>query len=159
MEREAPKQQNVLDALREKTAIASKILLQPENRKELVDYYKWTVNLATFILTLSLSLTSVLTKAQDLKHKSLLITGWILLGLCIFMNWLLVKRFITMPIIEQTPEEERGFMAGIMRASFLGNIKSYGFLQNWASFGDVCGNCWIHSESLLKPRESETFVI
>ena len=98
-------------------------------RKDLIDYYKWIVNLATFVLTISVSLVGLL--AHHICYKRLLVAGWVLLGLCIFLNWVLVKRLVTMPIVSSLPFESAGLHYRIFKASYR-NLKSYGLIQNWA---------------------------
>jgi hypothetical protein len=66
------------------------ILSSDTIRHDLIEYYKWVVNLAVFVLTSSVSLVAIFD--PDLKHKWLLILAWVFLGLCIALNWLIVKR-------------------------------------------------------------------
>jgi hypothetical protein len=103
--------------------------LTDEVRKELVEYYKWIVNLATFVLTVSISLVGLF--AQGMSYKALLVLGWVLLGLCIFLNWLLVKRLVTIPIVDAVAPEDAGWHHRLFKAT-IGNMKAYGLVQNWA---------------------------
>lgn len=103
--------------------------LTDEVRKELIDYYKWVVNLATFILTVSISLVGLF--ARGVEHKCFLVFGWALLALCVFLNWLLIKRLVTMPIVAAVPQQAEGLIHRIFKKT-IGNMKVYGFIQNWA---------------------------
>ena len=101
-----------------------------ETRKELIQYYKWIVSLATFVLTFSIGALGL----RGAAHVSvLLIMGWSALVISIFFNLLLVKRLITLAIVTSVPEEEREWPHELYLAT-LGNIKAYGFLQNGAFY-------------------------
>lgn len=100
-----------------------------EVRKELIEYYKWVVTLATFILTVSISLVGLF--SPGIAHKWLLVSGWVLLGLCVFLNWLLIKRLVTIPIVAAVPEQDEGRHHRIFKAT-LDNMKVYAIIQNWA---------------------------
>lgn len=102
--------------------------LTDENRKELIDYYKWIVSLAIFVLTVSLTLAGLFPNA--LQYSWLLVVGWVLLGLCIFFNWLLIKRLVTISIVFATPEEELGAIHDVFIRS-IRNLQKYALLQNW----------------------------
>ena len=104
--------------------------LTADVRKQLVDYYKWIVTLATFVLTVSISLVSVLGKAT-LQYRGLLITGWVLLALCVFLNWMLVKRLVSIPIVAAVAPEDEGIRHRLFRST-LSNMQVYGFVQNLA---------------------------
>lgn len=97
--------------------------------KDLTDYYKWVVSLATFVLTISLSVAGLL--SGRMRFEWLLITGWLLLGVCILSNWLLVKRIMVLPIVLATPEAERGSLQTIFLAT-MANMRRYGRIQNLA---------------------------
>jgi hypothetical protein len=96
-------------------------------RKDLIEYYKWIVNLATFITTVSLSLVALFPKG--VRFSWLLILGWVLLAVCIFLNWLLVKRLVSIPIVTSVSEEEMGIYHALFMAT-LGNMTVYGSFQN-----------------------------
>ena len=85
--------------------------IDDSKRKELVDYYKWIVNLAVFVLTISASISGLV---DDRKSVSLvLVTGWSMLGASIFFNWLIVKNLIWYPALKSP------------------RLGIYGSLQNW----------------------------
>jgi len=107
----------------------TEIGLPDELRKELIDYYKWVVNLATFILTVSISLIGLF--ARGVEHKCLLVSGWALLALCVFLNWLIIKRLVTIPIVAAVPQQDEGLYHQIFKAT-ISNLKVYGLIQNWA---------------------------
>jgi len=113
----------------EKLLEALRPLLEPSMRKELIDYYKWQVNLSVFVLTFSVTLLSLLKSAP--KHPYMLVVGWVALAICIFFNWLLVKRIVSIPLAFSTPAEFRTILHTIFFNS-LSLIKLYGNVQNWA---------------------------
>ena len=96
-------------------------------RVALVDYYKWIVNIAVFVFTISVSFVGL--HSGDLQYRWLFRTGWILLSLCIFFNLLLIKRFVTLPVVLATPGVDRGVLHRIFLAT-LRNMQVYGTLQN-----------------------------
>ncbi len=98
-------------------------------RKELIEYYKWVVNLATFVLSLSLSLAAFF--PNRLHHTALLIAGWLCLGVCTFLNWLLIKGLVTLPLLTSTQEEQRGLLHLLYLRSLHRNHPRYGRWQNW----------------------------
>jgi len=98
-----------------------------EVRKQLIDYYKWVVSLATFVLTMSSALVSIFSK--NVSYKWLLLSGWTLLGICIFMCWLLIKRLITTGIVLATPETEQSTLHKLFSATS-SNVRRYGAIQN-----------------------------
>ena len=102
--------------------------LTDENRKELIEYYKWIVNLAIFVLTVSLALAGFF--PGGLHHSWLLILGWGFLAFCIFFNWLIIKRLVTIPIVFSADEKDRNWLHGIFIAS-MANLQKYALLQNW----------------------------
>ena len=104
--------------------------LNDDVRKQLVDYYKWIVSLATFVLTVSVSLVSLLGKAT-LQYRGLLIVGWVLLALCVFLNWMLVKRLVSMTVVAAVPTEAEGARHSLFKAT-LRNMQVYGVVQNAA---------------------------
>ena len=104
-----------------------KALQDPEIRKALVDYYKWVVSVGIFVFTVSVSFVGLY--GADLRHRWLFRSGWTLLGLCILFNLLLIKRFVTLPIVLATPGVDRGFLHQLWLAT-LGHMKVYGSLQN-----------------------------
>jgi hypothetical protein len=64
-------------------------------------------------------------------HRRLLIAGWVLLGVCIFLNWLLVKRLVAIPIVAAVAAENEGLHHKIFKAT-VSKLKVYGLIQNWA---------------------------
>jgi len=108
-------------------------MLPTEIRKELISYYKWIVSLAVFILTITMSFIAL--KANGLiNNKWAIITSWILLGVCILFNWLLIKRLITIPIIELSGEKTK--IQKIFIES-MNNLKIYGLSQNICFLGGI----------------------
>ena len=98
-----------------------------EIRTALVDYYKWIVGIAVFVFTISVSFVGL--HGGALHYRWMFRLGWILLGLCIFFNLLLIKRFVTLPIVLATPEVKRGVLHALFLLT-LRNMKIYGTLQN-----------------------------
>jgi hypothetical protein len=103
--------------------------LPNEIRKELIDYYKWIVNLSIFVLTISLTVSGVF--RPHLRYGWLLVIGWMLLGICIFLNWLIVKRLTTAPIVFATDKDQRTHLHQAFINS-MRNVQLYGLWQNWA---------------------------
>ena len=102
-------------------------LRDKDTRAILVDYYKWVVGIAIFVFTISVSFVGL--HGGDLQHRWLFRLGWILLGLCIFFNLLLIKRFVALPIVLATPQVEWGVLHRIFLAT-LRNMNVYGTVQN-----------------------------
>lgn len=95
-------------------------------RKELITYYKWIVNLSTFVITITISFVSV---SDNLYFSSTLKWGVCLLGVSIFFNWLLIKRLVTFPIVKETAIENiKSIHLIFLKNMFLAKI--YGPLQN-----------------------------
>lgn len=102
--------------------------LTDENRKELIEYYKWIVNLAIFVLTVSLALSGLF--PGGLHHSWLLISGWVFLGFCIFFNWLIIKRLVAIPIVFSSKEQNRNWLHAVFIGS-MANLQKYALVQNW----------------------------
>lgn len=102
-------------------------LFEGEYRKELAEYYRWIVSLALFVLTVSISVAGFF--PSGMRFKGWLLAGWVLLGLCVFFNWILLKRLVGLPIVVATPAEDRTFVHQIFLATF-GSMRRYGLLQN-----------------------------
>ncbi|EKK02625.1 hypothetical protein RBSH_02057 [Rhodopirellula baltica SH28] len=96
-------------------------------RKELIDYAKWIVNLASFFLTASLGYAGFF--RETLTLRPLFYIGWAALSLCIAMNWLIVKRLVALPIVLNTPMEDRTLIHELYVTS-MRNLRAYGTLQN-----------------------------
>jgi len=97
-------------------------------RKELITYYKWLVNISTFVITIMVSLVSV---SDNLYFSDMLKWGLGLLGVSIFFNWLLIKRLVTFPIVKETKTENiQSIHLIFLKSMFLAKI--YGLLQNWS---------------------------
>ena len=75
-------------------------------RKEQIEYKKWVVNLTVIVLTISLSLVGFY--PNGLRHKWILIAGWIALALSLFEAFILVKVLVEIPLVLNTPKEQRG---------------------------------------------------
>lgn len=101
-----------------------------ELRRELTDYYKWVVNLATFVLTLSLSLTALL--GRPLCGRGWLVAGWLLLAICIFFNWMLIKTMLSLAAAATTPPDARTELYRVMFAGIGVRLRIYGNIQNAA---------------------------
>lgn len=95
-------------------------------RKELIDYSKWIVNLASFFLTASLGYASFFRETLSLFF--LLVVGWILLGVCIVINWLIVKKLVSIGVIDDRIREEpnRTEISSFM----MSRLGTYGKVQN-----------------------------
>lgn len=100
--------------------------MNDEMRKELISYYKWVVSLAIFVITVAVSLISAI-ESVHVTHVNK--TGLILLTISIFLNWVLIKRLVTTPIVEGTPSENKGLIHSIFEQGG-GNIKWYALAQN-----------------------------
>jgi hypothetical protein len=109
-------------------------LLKDNVRKEQIEYRKWIVTLATFVLTVSLGLIGHLPK--PLHYRWLLLTGWLLLGACIFLNWLLIKRFVGISLVAAASQEERT-LERLLPLLTQSNVQFYAFIQNLAFLGGV----------------------
>lgn len=98
-------------------------------RRELADYYKWIVGLATFVLTTSGSLVALF--GENLEFKWVFAVGWSLLVLCVFLNWLIVKRLVTIPVVRAQPEENKTALHRVFEGTGC-LLKAYGLFQNWS---------------------------
>lgn len=104
-------------------------LLRDTVRKDQIEYRKWIVTLATFVLTISLGLIGQLPK--PIHYKWLLGVGWLLLGACIFLNWLLIKRLVGISLVAAASNEEPRFELMLHEIIKI-NIQIYAFVQNVA---------------------------
>lgn len=102
------------------------LIVEDGLRKELIDYYKWVVTLAVFVLSTSLALASFL---GDSPHPILLSVGWVMLAFCILVNWLLVKSLISAGTIAATPIDEWTKKHFLFAESWLQRLKLFGFVQ------------------------------
>ena len=102
--------------------------LTEESRKELVEYYKWVVTLATFVLTVSLSVMALF--AGSVRFRWLLVLGWVLLGLCVFVNWLLVKALVSLPVVLSVTEQHQTKLHELFLRSLSTRLSLYGTIQN-----------------------------
>ncbi len=109
-------------------------LLQDTVRKDQIEYRKWIVTLATFVLTISLGLIGYLPK--PLHYKWLLLVGWLLLGGCILFNWLIIKRLVSISLLAAAAREEPNFLHLFSTVSRL-DVQLYAFIQNLAFLGGV----------------------
>jgi len=85
--------------------ILKKAGLEKDVWKELINYYKWIVSVATFVLTVSISVVSFVVE-KELCWTNGFLCGWVLLVICILTNWLLIKGLVQLPI------EVNKFLAG-----------------------------------------------
>lgn len=99
-------------------------------RKELIDYCKWVVSIAVFVLTVSLSLSSVI--PGGVQHKSWLIAGWFLLGLCVLANWLLIKTLLAIAAAETVPVAQWTTAHRLLAAGVTTRQKVHANVQNAA---------------------------
>jgi len=99
-------------------------------RESLINYYKWIVSLAIFVLTISVALFEVL--YQDFEPSLLIVTGWVLLSICIFFNWLLIKRLVTIPIVYKAFEQDEASFIHNLFVNSMSNMKTYSSIQNGA---------------------------
>ena len=109
-------------------------LLRDTVRKDQIEYRKWIVTLATFVLTMSVGLIAHLPK--PLHYKWVLILGWLLLGACIFFNWLLIKRLVGISIVTAAAHEEPDFRH-LLPILTRFDIQLYALVQNLAFLGGV----------------------
>ncbi len=104
--------------------------LSTDLRKELIDYYKWVVSLAIFVLTVSLSLSSLV--EGETQHKPWLLAGWFLLAICILANWLLIKTLLAAAVAERVPANEWTALHRLLAAGVTTRQKIYANVQNSA---------------------------
>lgn len=111
--------------------------IDPEQRKELSDFYKWIVNLAVFVITASVGLATAF--SNDLRWVWALTIGWLLLALCIYLNMILVRKLVQLPILEKalenaTPDEAQNlpYMSKVHLGSYSNNIRVFSRLQSLA---------------------------
>ncbi len=102
-------------------------------RKELISYYKWVVSLAIFVTTVVISLVSAI---KNIHITEVGKAGLLLLLLSIFLNWVLIKRLVTMLIVAGTPAENKGLIHKIFEDGG-GNIKWYALAQNLSFVGGI----------------------
>ena len=102
--------------------------MEENTRKELIDYYKWIVNLSIFIITIT---ASVVSASSNLRFSNMLSWGLAFLVISICFNWLLIKRLVSTPIVENTPIKDIKITHLIFTKSTR-LAKIYGLIQNWA---------------------------
>lgn len=105
-------------------------------RKDLIDYYKWNVSLATFVLTVSLSFLAFSSTSNPIVAKAWLYIGWSLLGICILSNWMTVKSLLNLNLMDVTlssseplDEQSKSLIATIANGIYT-RSKFYAFIQN-----------------------------
>jgi hypothetical protein len=108
--------------------------MDDSTRRELIEYYKWVVALATFVLMFSLAALGL--RHAPLRFVGFLRVGWLLLGICIISNILIVKRLVSLAVVRSVAEHERTALHDLLLAS-LSNIRVYGLVQNASFFGGV----------------------
>jgi hypothetical protein len=109
-------------------------LLRDTVRKDQIEYRKWIVSLATFVLTVSLGLIGLL--AKPIQYRWLLFVGWLLLGVCIFLNWLIIKRLVAISLVAAASNEEP-VLGDLLLVVAKVNMQSYALVQNLAFLGGV----------------------
>ena len=107
--------------------------LDDETRKELIEYYKWVVNLSSLILTVTISIVSL--DKKDANGQ--IILGWCFCLLSIFFNWTIIKKLVTVPIFEKIRLEDMGpwhrlWLAGLSHLSLYGTIQNTSLLVGFA---------------------------
>ena|ERR1700679_787866 len=108
-------------------------MIEESARKELIEYYKWVVSVIGLILAFSVSVVKIGTKPPNF----LMIAGWVLYFVSVFFNWLLIKRLITLPIVENLSPERREWKHRLFELT-VGNMSVYATVQNTAIlFGSV----------------------
>lgn len=103
------------------------LVIPGDLRRELIEYYKWIVSLATFVLTVSLTLTSAF---HPSAMRWWLLAGWVLLGICIFSNWLLIKSMLALAVTGASAPESWTKAHFMMLNGVLTRQKVYGNAQN-----------------------------
>jgi hypothetical protein len=73
--------------------------ISADEREEFVGYFKVIVYLACFALTVSVALVGLLLDPG--RQRALLLTGWVLLGVCVLLNLLALRRLLTLPADER----------------------------------------------------------
>jgi hypothetical protein len=106
-------------------------LLNDTVRKDQIEYRKWIVSLSTFVLTVSLGLVGILAKSSPIQYKWLLVIGWLLLGISIFLNWLIIKNLVAISIAVAGSQLEPT-LADVLPWLLKGNIQLYALVQNFA---------------------------
>lgn len=105
-------------------------------RRDQMDYRKWIVSLATFVLTVSLGLIGLI--SGPLAHQWLLVLGWSHLGLCIFLNWLLIKRLVGISLVAARAEQDPA-LTDLLDVLCRKNVQWYALIQNLAFLIGVSG--------------------
>lgn len=106
-------------------------LLNDTVRKDQIEYRKWIVSLSTFVLTVSLGLVGILAKSNPIQYKWLLVVGWLLLGISIFLNWLIIKNLVSISIAVAGSQLEPK-LADVLPWLLKGNMQAYALVQNLA---------------------------
>ncbi len=106
-------------------------LLNDTVRKDQIEYRKWIVSLSTFVLTVSLGLVGILAKSNPIQYKWLLVVGWLLLGISIVLNWLIIKNLVAISIAVAGSQLEPK-LADVLPWLLKGNMQLYALVQNLA---------------------------
>lgn len=106
-------------------------LLNDTVRKDQIEYRKWIVSLSTFVLTVSLGLVGILAKSSPIQYRWLLVIGWLLLGISIFLNWLIIKNLVAISIVVAGSQLEPT-LADVLPWLLKGNIQLCALVQNFA---------------------------
>lgn len=96
-------------------------------RKDQIEYRKWIISITMFVLTVSLGIIGVID--DPINSKWLLILGWAFLGLCILLNWLIIKRLVSISLLTALVEEDPTFK-DFLESMKKTNIQYYAFIQN-----------------------------
>ncbi len=107
--------------------------MNDDMRKELISYYQWVVSLAIFVATFTIALVSAV---KDIHITKVGKAGLVLLFLSIFLNWILIKRLVIIPIVAGTPGDNKGTIHKIFESGG-GNIKCYALGQNLSFVGGI----------------------
>jgi hypothetical protein len=89
------------------------------------------VSLSTFVLTVSLGLVGILAKSNPLQCKWLFIAGWVILGISIFLNWLIIKNLVAISLAVAGSQLEPRF-ADVLPWLLESNMQGYALVQNIA---------------------------
>jgi hypothetical protein len=104
--------------------------MDDQTRRDLIEYYKWVVNLASLVLTVTLAVAAL---GGNFYLECSYRIGAILLGVSIFLNWLLVKTLVTLPIVQTEIESGRGGVLHNLFSHGTGwRMQVYGLIQNWS---------------------------
>lgn len=94
-------------------------------RKELVEYYKWIVNLEAVILTISFTMVGI----TNTPVGKLIVVGWVAIMISAFFNMQIVKRLI---ILKGLTDKKHKTAMDNFYLRTMSNMSIYGTIQNAA---------------------------